>query len=112
MLARAAPSSARLEWFWLLLGVAMGAAGVGGILLALDTTVDPLIGFRVLLPVFAAVIIGGIGSMYGTVVGAGIIGIAEEVANVIWSPAYRTAVGFIAIVIALMIRPEGLLGRK
>jgi branched-subunit amino acid ABC-type transport system permease component len=92
--------------------IAMGMAGIGGALLALDTTVDPMLGFRVLLPLFAATVVGGIGSTIGAVVGSGVIGITEEFAAVAWSPAYRTAVGFIAIVVTLLIRPEGLFGRK
>jgi|SRR5579872_555825 len=92
--------------------IAMGLAGIGGALLALDTSVDPLLGFRILLPLFAACVIGGIGSFPGAVVGAAIIGIGEEMAAVLWSPAYRTGVGFIAIVITLMIRPSGIFSRQ
>jgi branched-subunit amino acid ABC-type transport system permease component len=92
--------------------VGMGMVGVGGSLLALDTSVDPLLGFRVLLPLFAATVVGGIGSAAGALIGAGVIGIAEEIAAVAWAPAYRTGVGFIAIVVMLLIRPQGLLQRK
>jgi branched-subunit amino acid ABC-type transport system permease component len=91
---------------------AMGLAGVGGSLLALDTSVDPLLGFRILLPLFAACVLGGIGSSAGAVLGAAIIGIGEELAAALWSPAYRTGVGFIAIVIILLVRPTGLLSRQ
>src|SRR5207237_8338143 len=50
--------------------VAMGLAGVGGMLLGLDTSIDPLTGFRVILSVFAAAVVGGLGSIPGAVVGA------------------------------------------
>jgi branched-subunit amino acid ABC-type transport system permease component len=92
--------------------IAMGLAGIGGSLLALDTSVDPLLGFRILLPLFAACVLGGIGSFPGALLGAAIIGIGEEMAAALWSPAYRTGVGFIAIVITLMIRPSGIFSRQ
>jgi branched-chain amino acid transport system permease protein len=91
---------------------AMGLAGAGGTLLALDTSVDPLLGFRILLPLFAAAVVGGIGSAAGAVIGAGVIGIAEEAAAIAWAPAYRTGVGFIAIVVMLLVRPQGLVQRR
>src|SRR5262245_38223245 len=51
----------------------MALAGLGGMLIALDTSVDPLIGFRILLPIFAAAIVGGMGSVPGAVLGGLII---------------------------------------
>ena len=48
----------------------MGLAGLGGMLIGLDTTIDPLTGFRVILSVFAAAVVGGLGSIPGAVVGA------------------------------------------
>ena len=90
----------------------MGLAGVGGVLLGLDTSIDPLTGFRVILSVFAAAVVGGLGSIPGAVVGAVTIGVAEELSLLALAPAYRTAVGFIAILVVLTLRPRGILGER
>ncbi len=92
--------------------VGMGLAGVGGVLLGLDTSIDPLTGFRVILSVFAAAVVGGLGSIPGAVLGALAIGIAEEVSLLWLAPAYRSAVGFVAILLMLTLRPRGLLGER
>ena len=85
---------------------------MGGVLLGLDTTIDPLTGFRVILSVFAAAVVGGLGSIPGAVVGALTIGVAEELSLLSLAPAYRTAVGFVAILLVLTLRPRGLLGER
>ena len=92
--------------------VAMGLAGVGGMLLGLDTSIDPLTGFRVILSVFAAAVVGGLGSIPGAVVGALTIGIGEELSLLVLAPAYRTVVGFAAILLVLTLRPRGILGER
>lgn len=92
--------------------VAMGLAGVGGMLLGLDTSIDPLTGFRVILSVFAAAVVGGLGSIPGAVVGALTIGIGEELSLLVLAPAYRTVVGFAAILFVLTLRPRGILGER
>ena len=92
--------------------VGMGLAGVGGMLLGLDTSIDPLTGFRVILSVFAAAVVGGLGSIPGAVVGAFTIGIAEELSLLLLDPAYRSAVGFLAILFVLTLRPRGILGER
>jgi branched-chain amino acid transport system permease protein len=92
--------------------VGMGLAGFGGMLIGLDTSIDPLTGFRVLLSVFAAAVVGGLGSIPGAVIGAFVIGIGEEMSVVILDPTYRTAVGFLAILLVLSFRPRGILGER
>lgn len=92
--------------------LAMGLAGLGGMLLGLDTTIDPLIGFKTILSVFAAAVVGGLGSIPGAVVGALVIGVGEELSLLVLSPAYRTAVGFLAILAVLTLRPRGILGQR
>jgi len=91
--------------------VGMGLAGVGGMLIGLEASIDPLTGARVLLTVFAASVVGGLNSLPGAVLGALLIGVAEEVSLLWISPTYRSAVGFAAIVAMLLVRPQGLLGR-
>ncbi len=92
--------------------VGMGLAGLGGMLIGLDTTIDPLVGFKTILSIFAAAVVGGLGSLPGAVVGALVIGVAEELSLLVLSPAYRTAVGFIAILLVLTLRPRGILGAR
>ena len=91
---------------------AMGLAGVGGVLVGLDTSIDPLTGFRVILSVFAAAVVGGLGSIPGAVVGALTIGVGEELSLLVLAPAYRTVVGFVAILLVLTLRPRGILGER
>jgi branched-subunit amino acid ABC-type transport system permease component len=90
----------------------MGLAGIGGMLLGLDTSIDPLLGFRAILSVFAAAVVGGLGSIPGAVVGAFAIGVAEELSLLALPPTYRSAVGFVAILLFLTFRPRGLLGER
>ena len=92
--------------------VGMGLVGLGGMLLGLDTSIDPLTGFRAILSVFAAAVVGGLGSIPGAVVGALAIGVAEELSLLVLDPAYRSAIGFVAILLMLTLRPRGLLGER
>jgi len=92
--------------------VGMGLVGMGGMLLGLDSSIDPLTGTRILLSIFAAAVLGGLGSAPGAVLGAFLIGIAEEAAVLAVGSAYRAAVGFFAILIVLSLRPRGLLGER
>jgi branched-chain amino acid transport system permease protein/neutral amino acid transport system permease protein len=90
----------------------MGLAGVGGMLIGLDSTIDPLTGFRAMLSVFAAAVVGGLGSIPGAVIGALTVGIGEELSLLVLSPNYRSAVGFLAILLVLVLRPRGILGQR
>jgi branched-chain amino acid transport system permease protein/neutral amino acid transport system permease protein len=90
----------------------MGLAGLGGMLIGLDTTIDPLTGFRSILSVFAAAVVGGLGSIPGAVVGAVTVGVGEELCLLFLSPDYRSAVGFVAILLVLTLRPRGILGQR
>lgn len=92
--------------------VGMGLAGIGGMLVGLDTSIDPLTGFRAVLSVFAAAVVGGLGSIPGAVVGALTIGLAEELSLLVLDPPYRSAVGFVAILLVLTLRPRGILGER
>jgi branched-subunit amino acid ABC-type transport system permease component len=92
--------------------VGMGLVGVGGMLLGLDSSIDPLTGTRILLSLFAAAVLGGLGSAPGAVLGAFLIGIAEELSVLAVGSPYRAAVGFVAILVMLTVRPRGLLGER
>ena len=92
-------------WTWVM-GAALAAAA--GFFLALDTRLHPDMGWFLLLPIFAAAILGGIGRPYGAIAGGLIIGIAEEFSTLILSPAYKPAVAFALMVLILLIRPTGI----
>jgi len=92
--------------------VGMGLAGIGGMLVGLDTSIDPLVGFRAILSVFAAAVVGGLGSIPGAVAGGLAIGLAEELSLLALPATYKSAVGFLAIVFILTLRPQGLLGAR
>ena len=94
------------------IAIAMGLCGLGGALLAIDSSVDPMVGTRLLLSIFAAAVLGGLGSIPGAVVGALSIGLIEELTVAFLAPAYRLAVSFLVIILILTFRPQGLLGTK
>lgn len=87
----------------------MGLGGVAGVLLALDSAVTPDMGFGIILSVFAASVVGGLGNIHGAVVGGLLIGVAEEVSTIVLPADYRSAIGFLAIILALAFFPRGIL---
>jgi branched-chain amino acid transport system permease protein len=93
------------------IGIGMGLAGIGGMLVALDTAIDPQLGFRSILSIFAAAVLGSFGSVPGAVVGALVIGLAEELSLLFLPASYKAAIAFVAILIVLTFRPRGLFGR-
>ncbi len=98
-------------WTWLIAG---GLVAVAGVLLALQAQLKPELGFLLLLPLFAAVILGGIGSPQGAFVGGMIVGISQEVAVTLGfiSPGYKFSVAFVILILILLLRPRGLFGAK
>lgn len=98
-----------VRWTWAL-GAALAA--VAGVFLGLTVQIRPTMGFDLLLPLFAAAILGGIGNPYGAVLGGLLIGLAESL-SVPWvGSEYRQAVGFLVMLAALLWRPQGLLGER
>jgi branched-subunit amino acid ABC-type transport system permease component len=99
-----------------------GFAAFGGVLLALNTQASIQIGANLLLPVFAVVILGGIGSPIGALVAAILIALAENtILKVDWGLlfgdssfyfplSYDVAIGFVVLVITLLVRPQGIFG--
>jgi branched-chain amino acid transport system permease protein len=98
---------------WIVGGICATAAGV---FLVMDVQMlETTMGFRMLLPMFAAAILGGIGKPYGAVFGGLVIGLAEELSAYPWigdapllSPGYKTGVAFAIMVVMLIVRPQGL----
>ncbi len=97
-----------IAWTWMI-GGALAAAG--GAMYGLSSQLRPEMGFWLLLPMFAAVIMGGIGNPYGALAGALIIGVAQQVSTAFLNPAYGPGVAFALMVLTLIIRPQGLFGR-
>jgi branched-chain amino acid transport system permease protein len=89
--------------------IGMGLAGVGGALLAMDTSVDPSTGSRLVLVIFAASVVGGLTSLSGAVVGGLLIGVASELALIWIAPVYQSATAFATILLVLLVKPAGLL---
>ena len=87
-------------------------AGGAGVFLGLDASIDPLMGGGLIISVFAAAILGGIGSAPGALGGALIVGLVEEVGTLVIPPTYKTAIGFAIILVVLLVRPTGLAGGR
>lgn len=94
---------------WILGGALSGLAGV---FLGVSETVQWDMGFRVLLLIFAAVVLGGLGTSFGAAIGAFIIGLAVEVSTFWIAVELKNAVALAILVIMLLWRPQGLLGTR
>ena len=92
-------------WTW---GIGIAMAAAGGIFAGLDSQLHPVLGWRLLLPVFAAAILGGIGKPYGAIAGGMTIGLAQELSTLVISPDYKPAVSFAIMVLVLIFRPRGI----
>ena len=90
-------------------GSSLGA--VAGILYAINyNSIDPYMGFNAGMKAFAAAVLGGIGNIYGAMLGGMLLGIFEGAGAAYVSSMYRDAVAFAILILALIFRPEGLLG--
>ena len=98
-----------IRWIWVL-GAAM--AGLGGVFYGLTQNIRFDLGWLLLLALFAAVILGGLGNAYGAIVGGLVIGIVQEVATYWIDTSYEFAVPLGVLVIVLLFRPQGLLSRQ
>jgi neutral amino acid transport system permease protein len=92
---------------WLLAG---SLAGLAGVLAAIYTTLTPNTGWFLLLPIFAAVVLGGIGNAYGALVGGLTIGLVQEWSTMLVRPTYKEAIGFLVLILVLLARPQGIFG--
>lgn len=101
-----------IRWVWVI-GAAL--AGVAGFFVGLDNDIHTNLGWNLLLPMFAAALLGGIGKPLGAMVGGIIIGLAEELSAypfigdfALISPSYKSAVAFVIMIVLLIFRPQGL----
>jgi branched-chain amino acid transport system permease protein len=93
---------------------ALGSACVGaaGCLLVLVIDVSPSLGPALTLLAFVIVIVGGLGSMAGAIVGGVLIGLSEALAGLVMPPSAKSMVSFAILVLVLLFRPQGLVGRR
>jgi branched-chain amino acid transport system permease protein/neutral amino acid transport system permease protein len=94
---------------WFLAGCLAGLAGV--VLGITSASITPSFGETFLFVIFAAVIVGGVGSVYGAILGAVIIGLVTEVSAVFINPAYKLDTAFVVLILVLLFRPSGLFAR-
>lgn len=96
-----------IMWMWF---IGIGLAGVAGILYGLETTIRPNMGWFLILPMFAAVILGGIGNPYGAMVGGMVIGLSQELSMLILPSEYKMGVSLGIMILVLLFKPRGLFG--
>jgi neutral amino acid transport system permease protein len=93
--------------------VAGAYAAIGGVMLGiLFSQIYPRMGFNILLPMFAGVILGGVGSVYGAMIGSFLVGLSMELGIVLLNleVIYRIPIAFVVLFIVLLVKPEGLRG--
>lgn len=110
-LAGASGISARkvMLTLWAIVGI---FSGLGGVLLGIKAVVIPELGWELLMPIFAAVILGGIGSPIGAIVGMLVFGISQEIASLFVGPAYKIVLAFVVLLCVLLARPQGIFGQR
>jgi neutral amino acid transport system permease protein len=97
-----------VAYTWLLAG---SLAGLAGVLAAIYTTLTPNTGWFLLLSIFAAVVLGGIGNAYGALVGGITLGLVQEWSTMWIRPTYKEAIGFLVLILVLLVRPSGVFGQ-
>jgi neutral amino acid transport system permease protein len=95
-------------WTWIFAG---GLAGLAGVMAGAVTDVRPEMGFALLLPIFAAVILGGIGDAFGALAAGLVLGVVIEWSTLVIDARWKIFVGFVVLILALIIRPQGIFGR-
>jgi branched-chain amino acid transport system permease protein len=97
----------RVTWI-----VGAGLAGMGGVMFGISEQVQWDMGFKLLLLIFAAVILGGLGTAFGAMLGGFIVGVVVEMSTLVIPVEFKTAVALGILIAMLLVRPQGLLGVK
>ncbi len=93
-------------------GIGLACVGAAGCLLSTTADATPQLGPSYTLLAFTIVIIGGLGSMPGALIGGIVIGVAEAVASITFAPSMKSMVSFALLIVILALRPQGLMGRQ
>ncbi|CAN7263871.1 branched-chain amino acid ABC transporter permease [Acidovorax sp. LjRoot117] len=93
---------------WLLVGA---LSSIGGVLLGMKAVVTPEMGWESLIPAFAAMVLGGIGSPLGAVLGALLLCMVQELSVPLLGPSYKLVLSFVVLALVLLLRPAGIMGR-
>lgn len=93
-------------------GIGAGMAGMAGSLISMLYSFSPVLGDTFTMKSFVVVVLGGLGSIPGAIVGGLILGIAENFTSVLIEPGYKDAISFILLVVILVLRPRGILGKQ
>lgn len=93
---------------WLLVGA---LCSIGGVLLGMKAVITPEMGWESLIPAFAAMVLGGIGSPVGAVLGALLLCVVQELSVPLLGPSYKLVLSFVVLALVLLLRPAGLMGR-
>lgn len=86
-------------------------AGLAGVMAGSTQTVYPELGFELLLPIFAAVVLGGIGDAFGALAAGLVLGVVIELSTLVFEPQWKLVVGFVVLILVLVIRPQGIFGK-
>ena len=89
-----------------------GLAALGGILLGLSEQVSFLMGFQLLLLMFASVTLGGLGTAYGALVGSLIVGMFVQLSTLVVAPELKNVGALLILIVILLVRPQGILGQS
>ncbi len=98
-----------IVWAWAIAGILVALAGT---LFGIQTQLRAEMGWIFLLPLFAAIILGGQGSITGAAFGGLVLGVAQQMSTAWLRPTYKPAVAFMIMVLALLFRPQGIFGEK
>ncbi|MTI17650.1 branched-chain amino acid ABC transporter permease, partial [Rhodobacteraceae bacterium RKSG542] len=94
---------------WIIVGMLCAASGF---FLGINTELKAMMGWNMLLPMFAAAILGGVGRVEGAVLGGIVVGVVEEMAVLVLPGEYKAAMAFVILLMILLVRPTGLLKGK
>ena len=117
-----------INYIWF---ISITFASLGGILIGMETFIIPYMGFAIIIPVFCATIMGGIGNPYGAMLGALVLALAENFGlyinfgkilslgsildfhkDLFIPTSYKPAISFVMLIFVLLVRPRGILGKK
>jgi neutral amino acid transport system permease protein len=93
---------------WIL---AAGFAGIAGVMYGATTQLQPEMGIELLLPIFAVVVLGGIGDAFGALTAGVLLGVVIEWSTLVIDSKWKTLIGFVVLILVLIIRPQGIFGK-